>query len=513
MPAEERPYYAIMGITKSATQEEVRRAYRQKVLIYHPDKAGPEGKERFQFLQQAYSVLSDEKKRKVYDQFGEKGLEMPGADELGAVLGSQIAGSVLCLLVLCMIILIILFLSFLCARVDHTTDWRWTSVWVPAYIFLIIVAVPLVFGLFCIPCMRTAGDPPPADASEEEAEALKRRAELAGSPTVEKLSKLCNTIGALGWIVFFVTISAGLQRHMEGMTTNWWHYFIPVFIAEGCFMGSYLLSFFFERLNIGHLSRAFAGIPKGWLLVWSFFEFLVLCCRIVQLCLICAKVQTDITSSWWVVFIPSYVMLFCSVCFIMLSSAIQKYLMVSLSCGGDPEAAAMLTGGALAVTMCTTCCSATFALGIVYASVFMIIARLNGADIRLDYCLIPIFIIIAFAFLFACCGCVYCCCSAGVVRYTMSEMEEGRRKADENGDAPVPAGPDGQMRADEAAAREANAEGEENGPVLAIEGPPAEEGPHTPNAPTNDDDGSVAPPLHSEDTAFSARGDGVGGID
>lgn len=53
-------------------------AYRRQALINHPDKTGnsPEAVERFQAIVKAYEVLSDEKKRRVYDLYGERGVQM-----------------------------------------------------------------------------------------------------------------------------------------------------------------------------------------------------------------------------------------------------------------------------------------------------------------------------------------------------------------------------------------------------------------------------------------------------
>lgn len=65
-------YYEILGVTKTATNDELRKAYRKLAKIKHPDKGGNDAE--FQELQTAYDVLSDENKRKVYDTYGEEGL-------------------------------------------------------------------------------------------------------------------------------------------------------------------------------------------------------------------------------------------------------------------------------------------------------------------------------------------------------------------------------------------------------------------------------------------------------
>ena len=66
-------YYKVLDVPKTATYDEIRKAYRKKAIKLHPDKGGSE--EAFQELQQAYEVLSDEDKRKIYDKYGEEGLK------------------------------------------------------------------------------------------------------------------------------------------------------------------------------------------------------------------------------------------------------------------------------------------------------------------------------------------------------------------------------------------------------------------------------------------------------
>ncbi len=67
-----KDYYKILGISKTATPEEIKKAYRRMAMKYHPDrnKGDREAEERFKEVNEAYAVLSDPEKRRQYDAFG-----------------------------------------------------------------------------------------------------------------------------------------------------------------------------------------------------------------------------------------------------------------------------------------------------------------------------------------------------------------------------------------------------------------------------------------------------------
>lgn len=77
-------YYDILGVSRNATQEEIKKAFRKQARKHHPDAGGSE--ERFKEINEAYEVLSDPEKRKQYDQFGQYfgGNVPPGAGAAGA---------------------------------------------------------------------------------------------------------------------------------------------------------------------------------------------------------------------------------------------------------------------------------------------------------------------------------------------------------------------------------------------------------------------------------------------
>lgn len=81
-----RDFYEILGVTRNATQEELKKAYRKMAIKYHPDKnpGNKEAEEKFKEAAEAFGVLSDENKRARYDQFGHAGV---GSSDAGSGFG------------------------------------------------------------------------------------------------------------------------------------------------------------------------------------------------------------------------------------------------------------------------------------------------------------------------------------------------------------------------------------------------------------------------------------------
>lgn len=70
-----KDYYDVLGIKKGASDEDIKKAYRKQALRYHPDKnKSPGAEEKFKEIAEAYDVLSDPKKKDIYDRYGEEGM-------------------------------------------------------------------------------------------------------------------------------------------------------------------------------------------------------------------------------------------------------------------------------------------------------------------------------------------------------------------------------------------------------------------------------------------------------
>src|SRR5512143_3606666 len=86
MVAEKRDYYEVLGLSRSATPDDVKKAYRQAALKFHPDRNKESGAEaRFKEAAEAYAVLSDAEKRGRYDRYGHAGLNGVGAQDFSGM--------------------------------------------------------------------------------------------------------------------------------------------------------------------------------------------------------------------------------------------------------------------------------------------------------------------------------------------------------------------------------------------------------------------------------------------
>ena len=75
-----RDYYEVLGVEKGASIDDIKKGYRKLAIKYHPDRnpGDKEAEEKFKEATEAYEVLSDDKKRPIYDQYGFAGLDGMG---------------------------------------------------------------------------------------------------------------------------------------------------------------------------------------------------------------------------------------------------------------------------------------------------------------------------------------------------------------------------------------------------------------------------------------------------
>ncbi|MBE0633996.1 DnaJ domain-containing protein, partial [Candidatus Bathyarchaeota archaeon] len=72
---DKRDYYEVLGVERSASQDDIKKAFRKLAFQYHPDRnKEPDAEEKFKEISEAYAVLSDDQKKAQYDRFGHAGI-------------------------------------------------------------------------------------------------------------------------------------------------------------------------------------------------------------------------------------------------------------------------------------------------------------------------------------------------------------------------------------------------------------------------------------------------------
>lgn len=76
-----KDFYKVLGVSPESNEDEIKKAYRKMALKFHPDKnSDADAEDRFKEIAEAYEILTDPKKRSIYDQFGEEGEEGRGSE-------------------------------------------------------------------------------------------------------------------------------------------------------------------------------------------------------------------------------------------------------------------------------------------------------------------------------------------------------------------------------------------------------------------------------------------------
>ncbi|KAJ3251549.1 hypothetical protein HK103_002265 [Boothiomyces macroporosus] len=289
-------YYEALGVNRDATQEEIKKGYRKMALKYHPDKAGTneEAAAKFELVAKAYDTLSNENTRKIYDQYGERGLEMmKQMGDITIIQEALLKANQYLIGLGVVTALLIVFHSFLVVRIDGKTLWPYFTVFIPLFIIDIMALVYVARDI-------AAGkdDQDPESLSEEE------------KKTIAAVKRMI--------LVFFFLATAFqilLCLQLDGVTTmSWWIVFIPWFVIEAALLVQKFLMTVTQCMEPVYDTEPQEGlepVPRNLtvleIILVTFSNFYFYAVRLTQIVLIILKLN-GMASDWRLVFFPSWIL-------------------------------------------------------------------------------------------------------------------------------------------------------------------------------------------------------------
>ncbi|KAG0052888.1 hypothetical protein BGZ83_001973 [Gryganskiella cystojenkinii] len=393
--------YEALGIPKSSSQDEIKKAYRRLALRYHPDKVNvaevPDHETKFRDIAAAYEVLSDPKKRSVYDKYGMMGVQMAGT-EIGARLVE--IESLLCaifIILSVLLVLAIIFLSFLSIRVDGKVNWSYSVVFIPLWILDAVIVLTIISQL-ARPIDDIDSESEHEDDHEDETTGEARPTTTAGREEAKaqklkerKRQRLTGTIFALVNIILFTAFQIQIVRKAnDPMSCTGPEVFAPYFALEGIFFLLALIQLIAALRVASAAEVPFAGKVA---LVFEALWWKVT--RLVLAVLIMLRIDDKISCSWGLVFIPLYLVgLKYIVQLILGYRAFSRMQNIEMRQQGQTL---MIVGGVVFVILGT----------LLYSLIGLLAAKLDGHSYAVSKVLIPIFIVLSL--LLCCSGCCLPC--------------------------------------------------------------------------------------------------------
>ncbi|KAK9685578.1 hypothetical protein K7432_015451 [Basidiobolus ranarum] len=388
--------YETLQVSKSATPEEIKKAYRKLALRYHPDK-NPDAAEQFKAISHANEILGDSKKRAVYDKYGEMGVNMLGT-VAGAFLDPEIS-DIFCIFFVStslFILGILLFCTFLSLQVDAKVNWSYSVVFIPLWVIDSMLGFVLVGRIF--KAFKSEELDEEFEGSVEEKEEIQKKQQK-----VYLLQNLFALTYFMLVVLFQILIVVQQSAHWSTVIT-----FVPWIILE-------IFNFF--RLTIQCHSSLYAnvhedGTPvilprevKLWILFDYYWWFVL---RVLLIVLLILRINEDITISWGVVFIPLYLV---GVRYLVrIVSFYITYLQIDME-EARQQSKTLLILAILAFAVVGT---------LFYVLVGLLARKLDHNPVTLAVVFIPIFIVLTLAF---CCSA--CCLPCLLLNPPMEEPDNG----------------------------------------------------------------------------------------
>ena len=303
----------------------------------------------------------------------------------------------------CLVALLILFPTFISLKADGSVNWSWVNVFIPAFILDGLILLVLLMK--------------PSEVDVEEVDDIDLDDDETAASSQNKPKKVSNSLSKwLGVIIFVLLIlfQVFLSTKLDGtFDGSWWKVFTPLLVMEF----SNLVDMFYSvpsSLKKGYIdfSISESGAREIKTVPFSFFEkisvildtFGMCALRICQILLICAKLESQIDSSWAKIFIPTWLWGFVKISTILLmakdSSSTSKRTMIQSSI-----------------------VAFIFSSLFIYITFGLLVTRLdkNDGTPKASVILIPVFIITGT--LFCCLGCCLPCLTLGIRNALAQELK------------------------------------------------------------------------------------------
>lgn len=296
MPPVDLAYYTLLEVAPTFEEADLRKAYKKKALQLHPDKGGDP--EEFRKMKAAYDVLSDPRKRKIYDQYGQEGLQLaegnvanPGA--MMVVLTRSGKASMIAIVSgfsLAVLSPVVLF----ALRWDDLVSYPWAISFIPMWIFQFLGLV------FTIAFMRV---PPPSPQEQAEwdddmSQMHKEKRRMARN----------NRWSGSVVILLLISFEVFLALRLEG-TVDWSWYIValPLILLEsilGCMAVSTARAKWVQMMVITAALQV-QKPPPFFCVALQVVAWRLL--RIIAYFMASAKADGEISASWYVCLIPVFV--------------------------------------------------------------------------------------------------------------------------------------------------------------------------------------------------------------
>lgn len=396
--------YATLGVRRSATADELKKAYRKLALKYHPDK-NPDAGERFREISAAYSILSDDAKRQIYDRYGEQGVQaIDQATSMGVpqwiLLSPAVQGGLFCMLIMVVVLIFVMLPILLLCRIDGAIDWSWGVVLAPLWI--VNAAIVLII-----------------------ASAI-RHVEEGETPTC---ASRCRRVPVRFCLVFGLALAfevmLAYKLDVPDSRLPYLAVFAPVFLLH-------VPDLLVKILFVGAATQA-ACLPDGWCRTCrapADDERLVATEAARQLAgtalqlgfyaLLAVQLDGIVDVSWWLVVLPLWLLL------AMFGQRVYDLRDLADAAPTPEEKGARRTFAVGGAAVCA----------FLFVSLLLLSLRLGGqASYGATMIFIPAFVMVG---LLCCCSCLLCC-SAVALQATSGGLDQyGQQTDEETGSASSP---------------------------------------------------------------------------